>query len=322
MIKMRKIKLEKKKVGLIVLTLVILGFIGAFLVYLPARRVYSSARETVEEAKGLAFAAKQQDLVETQTKIKSTKDKLEKTQKRLAYFSLTRFIPLLGGYWRDADRLVRAGIYGLTAGEIFVESLEPYADILGLAEARGSFVDLPAEERIMTVVQTLDKVAPKLDEMGTQLGLARAEIDKINPGRYPSQVKGVSLRENLTNLKEEIDQTGNLFVDAQPLVRVLPSLLGEPEPKKYLVLFQNDKELRSTGGFLTAYAIFRLEHGKIIAEKSEDIYRLDESLTESFPAPDPILKYLPKVYNWHIRDTNLSPDFYVSMQKFEEFYKN
>jgi hypothetical protein len=312
--------LNKALVKIVLVAVIFVG-LGFFFVFFPAKRLIASAGEMAEEARALAAAAKEQNLSETRKKLKSAREKLKKTQQSLAYFSLGRFIPFLGNYYRDADRLIKAGMYGLTAGEVFVETLEPYTDILGLSEDKGSFVELSAEERLMTVVQTLDKVAPKLDEVGVQLGLAQAEIDEINPARYPSMLGEIPLQGKIERLKELVNQMGTLFVEARPLIEVLPSLLGEPDAKKYLVLFQNDKELRPTGGFLTAYAIFRLEHGKIIAEESHDIYKLDESIVQTFPAPEPIVKYLPKVHNWYIRDTNLSPDFYVSMQKFEEFYQ-
>jgi hypothetical protein len=95
--------------------------------------------------------------------------------------------------------------------------------------------------------------------------------------------------------------------------------LGNPEPRRYLLLFQNDAELRPTGGFLTAYATLTILRGKITPGISEDIYTLDNGFKEKVPAPDPIKKYLPLVYNWNLRDMNLSPDFKVSMDTFTKY---
>jgi hypothetical protein len=89
-----------------------------------------------------------------------------------------------------------------------------------------------------------------------------------------------------------------------------------------MILFQNDKELRSTGGFITAFAIIRMEKGKIVVESSDDIYKLDDAKTKRVSAPTPILKFLPLVSYWNLRDANISPDFYVSMQNFEELYNS
>src|SRR3989344_7435825 len=98
--------------------------------------------------------------------------------------------------------------------------------------------------------------------------------------------------------------------------------MGLDDEKRYLILFQNDAELRPTGGFITAYGYFKVKNGLIESEGSSDIYKLDDSLTKRIPAPNIILKYLPNVPNLNLRDSNLSPDYLVSMKQFEELYQN
>lgn len=306
------------KITGVIIVLFVLGF---FLIFLPAKRLMASVNQTVGEARALVYVAKQQDLPQTREKIKTTQAKLEKAKKDFSYFSFLRFIPFLGNYYRDADHLVAAGAYGLETAQKTVDALSPYADLLGFSGEKGSFVNQTGEERLETLILTLDKLTPALGEVGTSLKLLKDEINQIEPSRYPQSFKGVEIRSEIKRFKDLTNQIAVLVVDAQPLMRVLPELLGEKGPKKYLVLFQNDKELRPTGGFITAYAIFRLEKGKVIAEKSEDMYLLDETMRKIFPAPEPILKYLPKVYSWHLRDANLSPDFYLSMKQFEEMYE-
>ena len=314
-------KVSKKNLVRVALVGVVLLGLGFVLVFLPAKRLISSLSAAVDEARALVYVAKQQDLPQTREKIKSTQEKLQKAREDLSYFSFTRFIPFLGNYYRDADHLVTAGVYGLETAQIAVDALSPYADLLGFSGEKGSFVNQTGEERLETVILTLDKLTPALSEVGANLKLIKDEVDQIEPSRYPRSFKGIEVRSQLVRFKEIIGQVETLVVDAQPLIEVLPELLGQEEPKKYLVLFQNDKELRPTGGFITAYAIFRLEKGKIIAERSEDIYLLDGTMRKVFPAPEPILKYLPKVYSWHLRDANISPDFYLSMKQFEEMYE-
>ncbi|MBI5044876.1 MAG: DUF4012 domain-containing protein, partial [Candidatus Levybacteria bacterium] len=235
---------------------------------------------------------------------------------RIFYF---RFIPVVNFYYNDATHLLNAGEEGLKAGVTVVESLKPYADVLGL-QGQGTFVGGSAEDRIKTAVLSMGHITPKIDEIADQLVKVRAEVDKVDARHYPSFIFGKKLRDQIDQLKELTDQ-GVTFVDeARPLVKVFPSLLGENEEKKYLVLFQNDKELRPTGGFITAYAIFRLDKGVIHLDRSDDIYPLDESIPNKPSAPAAIQKYLPKVYTFNLRDSNLSPDFVESMKTFTQMY--
>ena len=73
---------------------------------------------------------------------------------------------------------------------------------------------------------------------------------------------------------------------------------------------------------MTSYAQFRFVRGKAILEKSDDMYALDAALQKKYPAPPEILNYLKGVYSLNIRDSNLSPDFKVSMQQFEDMYQH
>ena len=67
-------------------------------------------------------------------------------------------------------------------------------------------------------------------------------------------------------------------------------------PRTYLILFQNDKELRPTGGFMTAYAIMKVDKVKFTPVLSSDIYTLDAAYKPSIPAPAPIINYIKGPY--------------------------
>lgn len=299
----------------IFLFLVTFGFFG---VYLPAKKTYTSANLAYKEAKEAWFFAKSQDIVKTGVKIKSAKEKLFVTKKDLQALAFIKYVPIAGKYLTDAKHLVNAGIYGLEAAEIVVESISPYADLLGL-KGQGSFVMGSAEERIKKAVVTMDKVTPRLKDIDEKLILIKKEIKDIDPNRYAFSIKGTNVKNQLLSFKELTDQTALALTEARPVFELLPKLLGEPKPVKYLVIFQNDKELRSTGGFITAYAIFKLDEGIVHVEKSDDIYKLDETISNKPKAPEPIMKYLQlRDQKWHLRDTNISPDFYFSMQNFEK----
>ena len=313
-----------KKLGRFKSRRVVMG-IGIFfvlliiLIIIPSILVYSSAKKTYAQVNLTMAALKNQDIEQAGKELQNTRKALEDTRGKLNLLILLRFIPGPNIYYNDARHLVSAGFHGLDAADIFIESVEPYADVLGL-KGQGSFVGGTAEQRIQTAVATMDKVTPKIDEIADSLTFAKEEIDEVNPNHYPEFLAGGKVKEGMVSLRK-IASDGTAFIDqARPLIKVLPSLLGQPNPKKYLVIFQNDKELRPTGGFITAYAIFRVDKGVITAEKSEDIYSLDDSISGKERAPEPILKYLPKVPVFNLRDSNLSADFQKSMEDFREIY--
>lgn len=310
-----------KKSLIIVGIAVIVFFVFGLILTSPVRKVYSDAKATFAQVKITVDALKKQNIELASEELDKTKESLTQTQKSLDAMGYLKFIPIAGMYYGDAQHLTKAGFYGLDAAKVLVDSLEPYADLLGLKGKKGSFVAGTASQRIETAVQTMGKITPHIDDIAEQMEGVRKEVDAVDPNHYPSFFGGKKIKKGLSQVKQLVDQGVTFVSDARPLIKILPNLLGDPEDKKYMVLFQNDKELRPTGGFITAYAVFRIEKGIIHVDRSGDIYGLDSGIFEKPIAPAPILKYLPNVPLLNLRDSNLSPDFITSMNTFNTLYK-
>jgi hypothetical protein len=316
----RKFAPRNKKVmtwGGIVLAFILLVvvFVGinVFTVYKQAMKVKAQASVAYTQLKAQDIAAAREELVKTKTEIATLESKLHG-------LSFLKFVPLASGYYNDVDHLVKASSYGVDAGVITADALIPYVDVLGL-KGKGTFSGGTAQDRIRTAVKTMGKVVPQIDKIEEQLKLAKVEIDQVNPGHYPPIGKLKKVHDQIQQIKDLTDGAVVAVGQGKPLIKALPSLLGESEDKKYLMLFQNDAELRPTGGFLTYYSVFRVAEGDIKIDNSSDIYSLDDSIS-SHPAPSPIIrKYFPSVSQTFIRDSNLSPDFIESMKDFNDLYQ-
>lgn len=315
-----KFKLPKKLILVIGMVVVILSVLGFVLVVSPAKKLMSSISVLQSLGQESAAQLKNQDLGAVITQLDKIDAQVAVIEKDFHRFAWARFVPFANQYYSDGLHGFAAGKEVLAAGRVAIEAVTPYADILGLKGlATTGDGAKTAEDRINFILTTLDKIKPQLDDIGVHITAAKTELDQINPSRYPEQFRGMAIRSNLVNAISIIDQAAILTNDARPLLEKAPYVLGMNEPRKYLVIFQNDAELRPTGGFMTAYSIIQINKGKLNIVQSNDIYTLDEKFPGNIPAPQPILKYLPKVPYWYLRDQNLSPDYKVSM---ETFYPN
>lgn len=104
----------------------------------------------------------------------------------------------------------------------------------------------------------------------------------------------------------------------QTLAAILPDLLGFDGKRVYLVLFQNNMELRPAGGFIGSYGIVSFEKGRLLSFDIFDVYDADGQLKGHVDPPLPIRKYL-KQPNWFLRDSNWDPDFQKSAQQVSWF---
>ncbi len=296
--------------------IIILSGIGIFL----GRSLYFNLQKTVKVAKEVSTAFKNQDIELSKVKILELKDNLQIVKNDLSKLTWISFIPWIGLYQKDAQHFVNSSIAGVEAAQIAVETLIPYADLLGL-KGKSTFVEGSADDRIKTAVETLDKITPKIDEVAQKIAYVGGELEQIDEGRYPQKVGSTIIRSRIHDAKNLFSETAKLFVNAQPLLKELPDLLGNKSAKTYLVLLQNDAELRATGGFITGYALFKVEKGKMQVIRADDIYKLDAAKRKTYPAPPPIIKYHKDVFNFELRDSNLSPDFVESMKQFEKMIK-
>ncbi len=302
---------KKKKNSVLIAVLVLI--VAYFFVYKPFKIVAIRGRALQKSAQQLKkdFAKNDLDLVKKDLDDFSVKyDALQREARPLYLFA---FIP----YVSDMKNGLEAGDYMIEGGKESVTAISPYADLIGFKKGESSFVEKSAEDRLQTAVLTLDKIVNRIDPISKNLEQAEIRLNKINPNRYPNLFK---LRDKVSGFKNSALGITTLFVDAKPLLKQLPDILGKDKPKTYLVLFQNDKERRATGGFLTSYAIFSIDKGRIKKESSDDVYQLDNSISSHPRAPREILTYHKNVSQLFIRDSNLSPDYVESLKLFNSLY--
>ncbi len=94
------------------------------------------------------------------------------------------------------------------------------------------------------------------------------------------------------------------------LIHTFPYLLGYENEKNYLILFQNNGELRPTGGFIGSVGELKLNGGKIEELKIQDVYEYDGKLKAHVEPHYIVRRYLqPHLY---LRDSNFNPDYQKS----------
>ncbi len=300
-------------VGAVVLAVVVFIY---FFVYAPFMRIRTKGMLVVASAKEMKQVFSQNDIDLLNAKLNDFTVKYNDFQKEAKSVYWMSFIP----YIADFKNAVEAGDYMVKTAQESSKAVTPYADLIGFKKGEVSFVEKTAENRLQTAILTLDKVLQRIDVISGYIDEAEKRIEKIDPNRYPEKIGKTEVRSTITTVKEQFAGLSSLFVDAKPLIKRLPEMFGKDEEKTYLILFQNDKELRATGGFLTAYAVFRVKDGKITIDKSADIYSLDDSISAHPAAPKEITTYHKNVSQFFIRDSNLSPDLPTSIELFNSLY--
>jgi len=152
-----------------------------------------------------------------------------------------------------------------------------------------------------------------VNEIAINLREAEINISLINTNYVPEEMRG-KMKLVQKELPVLVDNLENLSEDFE----VLTEIIGENRPQKYLLLFQNNSEMRATGGFIGSYGILNMENGKVENMFIDGIFNPDGQLKEKIVPPMPIQKISA---NWSMHDANWFADFPTSAQKVASFYE-
>lgn len=166
---------------------------------------------------------------------------------------------------------------------------------------------LDATGKLSILTQTLETAIPLLAS-------AEAYLARIDPAVIPADYQ--------SQLAELQALLPNLLISTKKMVKysdTLSALLGAEGKKRYLLLFQNNTELRPTGGFIGSFAVLDVARGEItnLEVPEGGSYDLRGSQKKNIAAPLPLQLLSAR---WEFQDANWFPDFPTSARQALEFY--
>ena len=306
----------------VILAIVLLLGAAGLYAYTFAKSLQPLLTAAAGSGNDIVTAFQGQDLIKAKEASAKLRGNLTEIQAKYNQTKFLTAIPFLGAYLRDGSHGLNAASAGLDALDKLILAIEPYSDLIGFkTEAKNLTAVQSIEDRIVFLVNTLGKISPQLTSISGDVDKIKSELGQINPNRYPETFMGRAIRAKIVGVQDSVASFAVIISQAKPLIDLLPTLLGDPNEKTYMLLFQNDGELRPTGGFLTAYAYLKVSRGKITPLNSFNIYDLDARFNKNVTPPDPIKKYLNE-NRWYLRNMNFSPDYKVSMETFSKYVRD
>jgi len=138
-----------------------------------------------------------------------------------------------------------------------------------------------------------------------QLSLVQAELEAA---------KLTGLLTSFDRWQEALPEVRQFILQAKRLLDLLPRILGTDRKKTYLILFQNNYELRPTGGFIGSLGLMSFDKGRLVDFEAQDVYSFDGQLKGHVEPPPALKKHLGEA-SWFLRDSNWHPDFPTSARK-------
>ncbi len=142
---------------------------------------------------------------------------------------------------------------------------------------------------------------------------------------YVNSHRGAVLQKTIQNVDKVLkfdkldESTRQQFGVIQDIANAI--LAQDDITRRYLILLQNNLELRPGGGFLGQYAVIEIKNGEIISHKVEDSNVLDSTYKSDRLLPVSLQKYLSDTKKMKFRDSNYSPHFPQNVEDAKHFYE-
>ncbi|NQU83624.1 MAG: DUF4012 domain-containing protein [Parcubacteria group bacterium] len=210
--------------------------------------------------------------------------------------NLISILPEKGEQFRSGQYLLNAGTELSYAASVLNNRFNQFENTEKIAE-KFSYVKLGVAESL-----------PHLEN-------AKKHLDEVDENILPD-----GARDGVIQIKKMVD---GVLLGADEFLKVsdiILNILGVDEPRRYLLIFQNNNEIRPAGGFIGSFAEIYVHNGEI--EKTYfpggGSYDLDGGLVARLIPPEPLQLIASR---WHFRDSNWFPDFPSSAEKMMWFYE-
>ena len=279
-LKSKKIKINNKWwIGLLIMIVILL--------IEPIKLVIGTTR-SINNIKQIPELIKTKKYLQAEKMADSSIDRLNRIDEKINDWSLNKFKTI-----RNYQTGIKVG------GDILL--LEKKA--IELARLTDLISEAMFFEKKINWSDELGKLNNKLTETEGTIGVLQARLN----GDYswiPAKWKMTAQKQMKT-----VEEVRAQLEIMKKFIKALPEFLGiDGKTKQYMVLFQNESELRPTGGFIGSYGILKFENGKLLGLDIKDVYEADGQLKGHVEPPWEIKNILNEA-KWFMRDANWRADF-------------
>lgn len=261
-------------------------------------QVLGAAIEALNSAKLAANNLEQVDFVQAEENFKNVSQNLTAAENSVEQAGIfVQLLAKLTPQGRTLEDLIAAG-HNLSQASILITQ--------GLKE-------IQAEGQDRSITFSLKILRDKFQAASPYLTSANALIKNINQRQLPAEHQ-----EQFAKWQALLPQVEQGAGQAIELFNSLLTLLGHNSWQRYLLLLQNNSEIRPSGGFLGAIAILDLDQGRVknLIIPGGGAYDFRSGFKEKVLSPQPLSIVNPA---WEMQDCNWFADFPSSAEKCQWF---
>lgn len=331
--KLRLKKFFRKSTVIILIVLIVLGALLTHFLILPGFRIKNSVDIVQDELNKFAADLANKDVSKIDTYFNSIQIQINKISEEVEQYDFLKNLDATKGYYEN----FQIGRNILRKVDTLIEDYLP--ETKGILASTGFNVEknpvekTDEEKEEDSTFNLIMKQLPAYINLYTELEPEfldiLSEVEKINPAYIPSIGDLSKIREFIPMAREiklEIPEKSKQILD---FVKQVPDLIGSGTEKNYMVILQNETEMRSSGGLITAFGGMKFKDGEM-----GDIFLTDSWNIETYVSYDlgidvgyrNIYGQLTLMgtgcggYYLRAQDAGIYPDLNVTMNMFKDYY--
>lgn len=172
----------------------------------------------------------------------------------------------------------------------------------------------PVDGRI--ALEPLERSTPDVVAASRRLGGVASRAAALDPEGLTALLAGP-----VASFRDEVAKADELAERAALAVRLLPPMLGGEGERRYLLVFQNNAEVRATGGIPGSFAVVRADDGRLSIGRQAGADDIGDFRPPPEPPTDEELAAFGPQLTAFPQSANLTPDWPRSAQILEAMWR-
>lgn len=346
-VKKTRFNLRKHKhllILLFVISIAAIVFVGSaiYLVVIPARKVTVAVQSISGTVAQLRTDLEGKDLTKLDAYVADIKGQLDVINTEVARYEFLQNLDATKGYYKNLQILRQLS----DKSQVLITDILPELKVI--LSAAGYKVDgevssdnqiVTAElseettdsnkEQIQGLIRELPRMISLYDQVELQVNDLITLFNQLNPEYIPN-IGTSGIKEKVIKAQKLTAEYPALSAQLKDTLSVLPTLLGSEAPASYLIVYQNEKEMRASGGLLSAYGNLVIDKGEL----GDDISATDMWDLEGYTSwtlgrdvgyrniygQNALMNFGCGASYLRAQDSGIYPDLHLVMDMFKDYY--
>lgn len=326
-------KFFRKSTAFILVFLLVLAALLTHFVILPGFRIKNSIDSVQDELKSFAADLSNKDITKIDRYFNNIQIHINKISEEIEQYSFLQNLELTKGYYQN----FQIGRNIIRMGDDLIEDFLP--QMKSILATTGFNVTQQQVQRAQNtededstfnlIMKHLPDYVDLYNDLEPRILEIFAEVEKMNPAYIPAIGPLVQVRDFIASASEIKAEIPEKSKEILAFIEKIPELIGSDGETNYMVILQNETEMRASAGLITAYGGMKFKEGEMGDIFLSDSWNIENYVSSTLGVDVGYRNIYGQLFlmdrgcgAFYLRaqDAGIYPDLNVTMNMFKDYY--